>query len=370
VEHGAQVPEAYVALQERLAKAAEGAPPADELFEILQIIFTEEEARLGAVMPMLPTDAAGVAKAAGKPFEAIRDTLAAMADKGLVVDVATRGGTLYMLAPPVIGFLEYTFMKRAEGLPMKLLAELAEKYLVEHLLPHELALAKTARTRVVPYVSAFGGEMSSEVVTYERARDLISASGGGSLGSCFCRHQAHLLGKGCDAPKDDICMGLGKGGDYLVRHGFARAATVDELLAKLDEAEELGLVHTTDNVQNRPVFMCHCCGCCCHLLRTINEFDLSTIAPSGFRATVDESTCTGCGICEERCQVGAIDMPEGIAHVDVERCLGCGVCVPTCPSETLSLRPVENPPDTPSTMMDMYMRLAAEKDRLQGFMGG
>ena len=39
-----KVPEVYVALQERLAKNGEGAPKADELFEILSILFTEEEA--------------------------------------------------------------------------------------------------------------------------------------------------------------------------------------------------------------------------------------------------------------------------------------------------------------------------------------
>ena len=363
------VPEAYQKLHARLAKNAEGAPAAAELFEIFQILFTEEEARVGSQMPMLPSEFEEVQSAIGMDPEALRGILGAMADKGLVVDTDIRGKTVYMLAPPVIGFLEYTFMKRREDLPMKRLAELAHTYLHEHLLPVELEKVKTPRTRAVPYVSAFGGEMTSEVVPYEQARALIEQSGGGSLGACFCRMQEQLLGRGCDAPIDDICMGLGKGGEYLVKHGFARPASVEELLDKLDEAEKLGLVHTCDNVQKRPVFMCHCCGCCCHLLRTITEYDLrNMVAPSSFVATVDAEACTACGICADRCQIDAIDVDD-IAQVNAERCIGCGVCVPECPTEAVTLAKRPDAVEPAQNMMDLYMRLAAEKDRLKHFIG-
>ncbi len=363
-----EVPQAYLSLQERLAKWPEGAPDADELFEIFQILFTEEEALVGSKMPMRPTDFEGIVEATGIERDRLAEVLASMADKGLVVDVESKGRMRYVLAPPVIGFLEYTFMKRNEHLPMKRLAELSDVYLTRHLLPKELAQAVTPRARVLPYESAFG-EMTSEVVTYERARELIANSGGGALTMCFCRREAHLLGRGCDAPVDDICMGLGRGGDYLVRHGFARPATVDELLAKLDEAETFGLVHTCDNVQDRSVFMCHCCGCCCHLLRAINELNSrSVLAPSRFMAHVDEEACTGCGLCEERCHVAAIAVDDGVSKVNADRCIGCGVCVPECPSEALSLAPRDAAPEPPRNFKDLLIRLAQEKDRLKYFM--
>ena len=44
----------YLALQERLNKNTVGAPSAEALFEILRLRFTEEEAEIGARMPMSP----------------------------------------------------------------------------------------------------------------------------------------------------------------------------------------------------------------------------------------------------------------------------------------------------------------------------
>ena len=31
------------------------------------------------------------------------------------------------------------------------------------------------------------------------------------------------------------------------------------------------LVFSVENVQNRPAFLCHCCGCCCGILEGINK---------------------------------------------------------------------------------------------------
>ena len=370
------IPQAYEGLQERLDKGPEGAPKADELFEILRILFTEEEAFVGSRMPMLPAGVEAIAQKTGMEPEPLSRVLASMADKGLLVDLVGRKKTKYVLAPPVIGFLEYAFMKRNEHLPMKRLAELAETYLKDHLLPKELAAAQTQRTRTLPYEDALG-EMHSEVVPYERARELILSStraqgfrapGGGALGVCFCRREAGLRGHGCKAPVEDICMGLGRGGDYLVRHGFARPATVDELLAKLDQAEGLGLVHTTDNVQEKGTFMCHCCGCCCHLLRSINELNLpGAVAPSSLAAQVDAEACTACGLCEKRCQVNAVLVDE-TAVVHPERCLGCGVCVTTCPAEAIMLVKRENAPVPPKNIMELFSRLVYEKGRTQHYM--
>ena len=54
--------------------------------------------------------------------------------------------------------------------------------------------------------------------------------------------------------------------------------------------------------------------------------------------------CSGCGICEDRCQFHAIAV-NGVAVVDGDKCYGCGNCVITCPDEALTLeevRPVEH----------------------------
>ncbi len=51
-------------------------------------------------------------------------------------------------------------------------------------------------------------------------------------------------------------------------------------------------------------------------------------------ASVDESKCAGCGICEGLCSYSAIslDTERGVAVVNDVLCKGCGVCVAACPT--------------------------------------
>jgi ferredoxin len=60
---------------------------------------------------------------------------------------------------------------------------------------------------------------------------------------------------------------------------------------------------------------------------------------TNYFALVDSQTCTGCGICVERCQVNAMSLDDGlnISKVNLDRCIGCGNCVVTCASEAISL---------------------------------
>jgi ferredoxin len=77
----------------------------------------------------------------------------------------------------------------------------------------------------------------------------------------------------------------------------------------------------------------------------INELGYrGAYARSRFVVKYDEESCTGCGLCEERCQLHSITMEERAA-VDIDKCMGCGNCVLVCPSGALSLveaRPVES----------------------------
>jgi MinD superfamily P-loop ATPase len=59
--------------------------------------------------------------------------------------------------------------------------------------------------------------------------------------------------------------------------------------------------------------------------RPVEEQDYSGARP----AHVDESTCTGCGRCEDVCECGSI----AEFRVDRRRCEGCGTCAVVCPVE-------------------------------------
>ncbi len=53
------------------------------------------------------------------------------------------------------------------------------------------------------------------------------------------------------------------------------------------------------------------------------------------RHTIDESACTGCGVCEKGCPVGAIDLD---AHaVDTTRCISCLGCVNNCTAGAIDM---------------------------------
>ena len=54
------------------------------------------------------------------------------------------------------------------------------------------------------------------------------------------------------------------------------------------------------------------------------------------RAIVDLERCTGCGVCEGFCPVGAISVSRKV-HIAVGRCIGCGRCVDECPEGAIAL---------------------------------
>jgi heterodisulfide reductase subunit A-like polyferredoxin len=74
---------------------------------------------------------------------------------------------------------------------------------------------------------------------------------------------------------------------------------------------------------------------------------------------VNEDACTRCGICEEKCQVGALKSDsDGLPVIDLARCLGCGHCAEACPEGAMELqrKPLETiPPATGEDMMEVIM---------------
>lgn len=359
--------EVYRALAERLNREPVGAPVNDTLMEILQRLYTESEAMIGSNFPLLPMKTEKIAGLVGMGPEQAKPLLDNMADKGLLLDFPRRETSYYMIAPMVIGFFEYTFMRVRNEVNMQELAELFQTYFQSPEIRREFSGVKTRMMRTLTYEKLIPLAVETEVLTYERASEIIKEAGGGSLSLCACRHKALHLGKACDAPLE-VCTSLGPAAEWVVRRGMGRAATVDELLRVLDHTEELGLVHNCDNVMNNPAYICHCCKCCCVVMTGINQFGLSSTHPSNFIPALDPEKCSGCGICADKCPIAAITMDdEGSATefpaVKNEICLGCGVCVSSCPNGALFLdrRSVLYCP--PETSKDKFGRIAREKGR-------
>lgn len=368
--------EVYRALAERLDKNPVGAVMTDTFMEILHIMYSEPEAVIGSKFPMLPSTLESISQKAGMPPEELKPHLESMAEKGLVVDVNRKGTTFYALSPLVVGWFEFTFMRVTDKLPMGELARLFNQYHHEKGVVEEFFGGETKMFFVQAYESHMPQEVVTEVLTYEKASEIIRDSGGGSLTMCYCRHQARHLGTACDKPVEDICTSLGKASEFLIRRGFARPATADELLRVLESTEKLGLVHLGDNVRNNPAYICHCCGCCCGVLKAIREAGVMSVHPSNFIPLVDVQNCAGCGKCSERCHLGAIGIIETVpgdkksrkAFVKEELCIGCGACLAGCKKQSIGFVRRKEIYVPPQTKKDQMMQIAMQRGKLKNYM--
>ena len=143
--------------------------------------------------------------------------------------------------------------------------------------------------------------------------------------------------------------------DYMTGRHIGREIGVDEALAILQQAEELGLVHEVENTDH-PTVLCACCPCCCVFLRAITHYQQEyVVAQSRYRASIDPVRCRQCETCLERCHFGAVNRSESGIGVNAERCLGCGLCASACPNGAIAMLEIRSPAHIPATP-DTFMR--------------
>ncbi len=364
--------ELYQALAERLNKNPIGVPINEGLMEILHRLYTESEALVGSKFPLLPMPIEKIAGLTGLGRPELETILGSMADKGLVLDLKRRDSTYYMLAPMVVGFFEYTFMRVRDTIKMKDLAGLFESYFQGDKVRDEFFNAETKMFRALTYESLIPALVETEVLDYERASAIIREAKGGALSLCSCRHKASHLGKACNAPLE-VCTSFGDAAEWLVRRGMGKAATADELLRVLDQTEKLGLVHLGDNVMNKPAYICHCCGCCCLVLRSIRESGKQAVLPSNFLPELKPQNCISCGICAESCQVQALNLeinesgrigdPELLPVLNQAVCIGCGICASVCPTQALTMSRRSSLLIPPASKREQFTQISRAKGR-------
>jgi len=351
-------------LQKRLHQNPIGLPEHASAYEILSILFTEKEAQVGAKFPPGVVTFEQIQNVVGIKRDELEQLLKGMVKKGLIITSKKNGQTRYLLSGPMVGFFEFTFMRTDESLPLKRLAELMRAYRNTPEFVQEFFAPGTTRSRALAYSDVLP-QVKSEVLRFQEASEYIKMAGRGSLAKCYCRHEAWHLGKNCSAPIDDICMSLGSASDFLVEQGFARRASVEDLLDALKRAEDFGLVHIGDNVQEQTTFICNCCGCCCGFLEGITRHHLKqAVTTTNYLARLEQEECNGCEACVDHCQIKAIRMEGDYPVVDEELCLGCGVCVHFCPSDAMRMKEREKKVIPPKTYKELMTRLMKEKGRL------
>lgn len=328
----------YKNLVERYNKFPQGAPESEALFEILKVLFTEEEASLVSLLPIKPFNVKMAAKIWKKSEEEAFEILETLASKAMLLDMNDQHEQKYVVPPPMIGFFEFTLMRTGGHFDQKLLSELFHEYLEnEEDFMRALLGLKTPVGRVLVNEETVSNDDMAYVLDYEKATEIIKNADSVGVSRCYCRHKAEHLGEACDAPQE-VCLSINGLSHSLSKHDYARYITKEEALEILELSYEHNLIQFAENVQDDVGFICNCCSCCCMALKGAKKMGVpQAISSSNFVATMNDK-CVSCKQCIKVCPVECFTLDENNKVVfDDTLCLGCGVCTRVCKLDALEM---------------------------------
>ena len=322
----------YINLAKVLDTLPNGFPSTDNGVEIkiLKRIFSPDEADLFCKLKLSFETVEQISQRTGLPMEGLEEKLLQMTDKGQLMSIDLGGIRLFKMLPYVFGIYEFQLPHLD-----KEFAELNEDYMPVY------GKQFFSKTPQLMYTLPIEEEIVShqEALPYDRVSAIVEQSQSFMVMECICKKEQGLLGNPCTKPTE-VCMAFAPFPNMFDDSHSGRAITKEEAKAVLKKAEAAGLVHMTNNFQNGRFFICNCCGCCCGVIRSINEYGIpaSSVVNSHFYAVIDPEACTSCGVCaDERCQVHAIEKGEEAYSVIQKQCIGCGLCVSTCPADAIQL---------------------------------
>lgn len=370
--HTIEIGNKHRLLQQRLDRMPSGAPDSPVFMKILKLLFTDDEAELARRIPSQMTSIEKLSGKLGIDTDRLNDKMTDMAQRGLIIDLEHNGQRYVALPPVVIGFFEFVFMRTRDEMPMNELAQLFEEYFNDYRFKQSVFQGRTQLTRSLVHEEALPDGDFIEILEWERASNIVKSASAHAVGICQCLHTATYMGNACEK-EQMVCLSLNYGAEFLVKSGIAQPIDASKAMQILEACKLAGLAQIGDNVQRKVSFICNCCGCCCHIMRGIKNFNIpNAIVSSHWIMQVDLSKCNGCGKCAKACPVDVIDIEKekvdnkerrwAVHHKDL--CLGCGVCYSTCKYGALELVHREKSVITPETAFDRVVSMAIERGKL------
>jgi len=329
----------HLAVASRLSSALLMGPPlCDELVAFVQHLFTEEEAtvvrHLGQFSGMT---AAAIAKAEHRAVEQVEPILETLATvKRAIGSSGPDGQKKYRLMPIMPGIFEMVLIGESPDSLSPWHRRFAELFEALYETGY-IADFQHGQTKPTPFVRALAVGQTIEAhpmaLPSDRLEVVLERYAAFGIGQCQCRMTMEVAGQGCGRPLGN-CTVMGEMAEQGIRQGWLKPVSRQNVLEIKREAESQGLVTWIMNVEAaKGQASCSCCGCCCHALRMVNEFNSpGVIAPAHFLPDFAADRCTYCGKCVTQCPMGALkmDLRQRTRQHLGARCIGCGLCAVAC----------------------------------------
>jgi Pyruvate/2-oxoacid:ferredoxin oxidoreductase delta subunit len=173
------------------------------------------------------------------------------------------------------------------------------------------------------------------------------------MDKCMCRDNHTCK----NYPIESGCIMLGEASRKMVSSGIGHYATVEETLAHLERAAQLGLIAScawteieslwfgiSSQQHERYFEICLCCPCCCigfHQLKKLMSFPImkERFRSVGWKAC-ETDDCATCGQCVDICPMECIEV-NGMGITVTDECIGCGLCAFKCPEHAITMEEIE-----------------------------
>ena len=349
--------EMYLKLAKVLDTLPNGFPSTESGVEIklLKKIFRPEDTELFCDLRLGFETADQISERTGRPLDGLEAHLVEMWQRGQIFGADIGGVMVFKMVPWAFGIYEFQLSHLDREM-----AEMCEEYM--KVWGDQFFRIKPQLMQVVPIEKVIQAKQTA--LPYEQVSNIIENSQSFAVFDCICKKEKHLLDNGCDKPLE-ICTGYAPIPGVFDKSPIHRAISKEEAYAVLNKAEEAGLVHLTWNIESGHFYICNCCGCCCHVLTSINDLGInaSDVINSNYYAEIDADSCIVCNACvDDRCQVGAIEEGDDANHIIREKCIGCGLCISTCPTESIKL--IRKEPEEiiapPKDEMEWFEKRASE----------